>query len=214
MCGRFGFVIPKAQAVEYFQLVDADYEPRRNLAPTMDIPGIVQTDAGRVLRRFHWGLVPFWAKDRKMAAKMINARSETVAGKPAFRAAFKKRRCLIPATCFYEWQKLDARRKQPFALMMADGAPFAMAGLWEVWDDPDSGTPLHSATILTTEANALVAPIHDRMPVILPPDSWAQWLDPAADAAALAPLLAPFPAEGMRQEAVGMGVNKAGNEEF
>lgn len=218
MCGRFGFVIPKAQAVEYFQLVEADYEPRRNLAPTMDIPGIVLSEAGRVLRRFHWGLVPFWAKDRKMAAKMINARSETAAEKPAFRAAFKKRRCLVPATCFYEWQKLDAKRKQPFALTMADGTPFAMAGLWELWDDPEADPetdgPLHSATILTTAANALVSSIHDRMPVILPPNAWTQWLDPAANPAALNSLLIPFPAEGMRQEAVGLGVNKAGNEEF
>lgn len=215
MCGRFGFTMPKAQAVETFALIEcAEYEPRRNIAPTTGIPGITQAAQGRSLALYHWGLLPFWAKDKKMAAKMINARSETAAEKPAFRAAFKKHRCLIPATCFYEWHKVDAKTKQPFAIGMADGHPFAMAGLWEVWDDPATQSPLYSATILTTTPNELLAPIHDRMPVILPRETWNFWLDVAAPPKDLQALLVPFPAKAMAAKPVSTGVNKPGNEEF
>ncbi len=205
MCGRFGFTLPPKRAWEHFDLAAAEpFEPRRNIAPGSSIPAVVATPAGRALTLFHWGLVPHWAKDRATGYKMINARSETVAQKPAFRGAFAKRRCLIPADRFYEWEKRPDGSKQPYAVTVTaeDGEPalFAMAGLWETWRDPaarEDAPPLRSTTILTTAANPLVARVHDRMPVILPAAAYALWLDETTPAARLQALLAPYPAEAM-----------------
>lgn len=219
MCGRFGFVMPKAQAMEAFALAEAqDYQPRRNLAPTMEIPVILPSPTGRVLRCMHWGLVPSWAKDRRMAARLINARSETVADKPAFRAAFRHRRCLIPATCFYEWKPQPHGPKQPYAFALADGAPMTLAGVWEQWTDPGpsllADETFFSAAILTTSANALLAPVHDRMPVLLPPEARDAWLNPSTSLEHLRDLLVPYAAEAMHISPAGLGVNRPGNEEF
>jgi putative SOS response-associated peptidase YedK len=144
-----------------------------------------------------WGLVPFWAKDAKLAFSTINARAEEAATKPAFREALKKRRCLVPAAAFYEWQRLDAKPKKPFAIALISGEPYAFAGLWESWR-PKDGEPLETFTILTTEPNELMAPIHNRMPVILEPKDYDHWLDARDQARPPVDLLRPHPADRMR----------------
>lgn len=213
MCGRFGFELPPKSARDRFGLERVEpFEPRRNIAPGTEIPVIIRQDEGRVLLPMRWGLVPFWAKDSNMGSTMINARSETAAGKPAFRAAFKRRRCLIPAEEFYEWQKTDTG-KQPYALGMQDRAPFVMAGLWEHWQGAD-GSELLSATILTCAANDLVASIHDRMPVLLPEEHWQTWLDPTSGLSTLQNLLQPLPSEAMRAWPVSRAVNNPRNQDF
>ncbi len=178
--------------------------PRYNIAPSQPVPVVRAADAGREWVNLRWGLVPSWAKDAKLA--QINARAETAPDKPMFRSAFRKRRCLIPASGFYEWQATGGKRKQPFCIRLADDKPFAFAGLWERWEGPDG--PVESCCILTTEANDLVRPIHDRMPVILDPRHFDQWLDPKQrDAAALAPLLRPFAVDAMKAYPVSPWVN-------
>ncbi len=170
-----------------------DPAPRYNIAPTQPVATVAwdRNRKRRWFRRLHWGLIPAWADDPSIGNRMINARSETVAAKPAFRAAFRERRCLVVADGFYEWQKL-ARGKRPFLIRMRDGKPFAFAGLWEHWESPDGAT-IASCTILTTEPNELLMPIHNRMPVILPRCDHGRWLDPSVDKAdALEPLLCPF----------------------
>jgi putative SOS response-associated peptidase YedK len=144
-----------------------------------------------------WGLVPFWAKDAKLAFSTINARAEEAATKPAFREALKKRRCLVPAAAFYEWQRLDAKPKKSFAIALISGEPYAFAGLWESWR-PKDGEPLETFTILTTEPNELMAPIHNRMPVILEPKDYDHWLDARDQARPPVDLLRPHPADRMR----------------
>ena len=161
---------------------------------------------GRELAWLRWGLVPAWAKDPAMGARLINARAETAAEKPAFRAAMRARRCLVVADGFYEWQR-TGRAKQPHFFQLRGGRPFAFAGLWEAWRRPDNA-PLETCTLLTTEANELVRPIHDRMPVILPRTAYDAWLDPAvASPDTLAPLLAPYPSGEMEARAVSPFVN-------
>lgn len=211
MCGRFTLRTPAAGLADQFELVaPVEWQPRYNLAPTQHLLAIRTGDAGREVARLRWGLVPSWAKDLSGAAKMINARGETVADKPAFRAAFKRRRCLIPADGFYEWQKLG-NAKQPYFIHKQDDGPFAFAGLWEHWEH--DGKSVDSCTIITTEANDLMRPLHDRMPVILPPATYAMWLDPAVtDAAKLVPLLAPYPSEELAAYPVSTTVNNARNE--
>ncbi len=161
-----------------------------NVAPTQDIYAVVTGPDGVArVQAFHWGLIPSWAKDRKIGSKMINARSETLAEKPAFKGLFAKKRCLIPMDGFYEWKSatadgpLDAKgkpRKQPMFISRLDGEPLAVAGLWTAWKDPTDPAArfLHSATVVTTSANDTMSPVHDRMPVIVPASQWAQWLDP------------------------------------
>ena len=157
-----------------------------------------------------WGLIPFWAKDPKIGARMINARSETVAEKPAFRNALKKRRCLVLADGYYEWQKTPVG-KRPYRIIMKSGEPFAMAGLWETWKDPQ-GNVVPSCTIITTAANDFLAPIHNRMPVILPRESEELWLDPGVDdATLLTDLLIPYPDKRINAYEVSTIVNYAGN---
>ncbi len=213
MCGRYSLSTPGELVAEMTGLEDElELEPRFNIAPTDEVP-IVDADAAgkRTLHVARWGLVPSWARDLSIGARTINARSETVAETRAFRDAFRARRCLVPADGFYEWQK-RVGGKQTFHLTLEDGAPFVFAGLYELWRQAEESW-LRSFTILTTEPNSLVSPIHDRMPVILPPEAQALWLDGSIeDAELLRPLMTPLPAEQMKWTAVGSFVNRAGNE--
>ncbi len=199
MCGRFALFSPQEILAAMFG-VEGDRFPAAsyNIAPSRDVAAVRMAPEGRARRELallRWGLVPSWAKDPAMGNRMINARVETAPGKPAFRSAFRRRRCLVPADGFYEWRKAGGR-KQPYYVRMADGRPFAFAGLWEHWEGP--GGDVSSCTLLTTDANDLLAPIHDRMPVIVAPGDYGRWLDPEAhDAAALLPLLRPYPPAGM-----------------
>jgi putative SOS response-associated peptidase YedK len=189
-------------------------KPRYNIAPSQDVLA-VRLPLGETKRQLcllRWGLIPSWAKDITVGAKMINARAESAAVKPAFRRAFGTRRCLIPADGFYEWQRRGAG-KQPYHIRMRDGKPFAFAGLWEEWEGTIAG-PIESCTILTTAANDLVAPLHDRMPVIIAPSDFALWLDPkTTDAAALKVLLRPYPSERMVAVPVSTAVNDPAHDD-
>lgn len=190
----------------------ADFSPRYNVAPSQSVAVVRQIadSSARQLAFLKWGLVPSWADDPKIGYRMINARSETVATKPAFRSALKKRRCLIPADGFYEWQK-QGKAKQPFHFSMRTGEPFAFAGLWEHWHKGDH--TIESCTILTTEANELVAPVHDRMPVILPPTVYDQWLDPTmTQADEVTDFLRPYDPSVMRAVPVSTVVNSPAND--
>lgn len=197
-----------------FQLEGAllNIEPRYNLAPTQQAPVIrLRTEGGNELAMMRWGLVPSWSKEGPASGfTMINARAETVADKPAYRAAFRERRCLVPADGFYEWKKLG-REKQPYRFTMADDAPFAFAGLWESWRDP-AGSPLLSFTIIVTAANALVSAVHDRMPVILTGGKAEAWLAGGSREAMLN-LLQPFPTDRMAATPVSQRVNSAANDD-
>jgi putative SOS response-associated peptidase YedK len=214
MCGRFTLSTPAQTLQQIFDLSETpDLPPRYNIAPSEAIAAIrlPEPQAGHRLDLLRWGLVPPWAKEPDVGARMINARSETVATNPAFRTAFRRRRCLVPADGFYEWQRLE-RRKQPFYIRMRDGLPFAFAGLWEHWEGPQ-GDVLETCTILTTEPSELVRPVHDRMPVILDPKDWDLWLDPTMhEPERLQSLLRPYPAEKMIAFPVGQTVNNPAND--
>lgn len=209
MCGRFSFSQSNETIAEIFQLDEVpQITPRYNLAPTQLIPTVLVTDEEqkRQFKMLQWGLIPGWAKDPKMGARMINAKAETVSEKPAFRSAFKKRRCLVLADGFYEWHEQNGE-KQPFYFRLKQSQPFAFAGLWEHWKDAE-GEVIESCTIITTEANDIVRPIHDRMPVILAPDYYEQWLDPKVQKPELLqPLLQPYHPEEMTAYAVSTKVN-------
>ena len=210
MCGRYSLTTaPEAMR----QLFMFDNRPnlaaRYNIAPTQQAPVVRSGAAGRELALLRWGLIPSWAGDAAAGARMINARAETVAEKPAFRAAFCERRCLVPADGFYEWRTENGVR-QPFRVGMKGGAPFAFAGLWERWTDPaDEARSLETFTILTAAANAKLRPIHPRMPVILPAERFAAWLD----AAPVDFPLGPYPAEPMAFYRVGTRVNNVRNDD-
>jgi putative SOS response-associated peptidase YedK len=210
MCGRFSLFTPAPDLARLFDLAGfPELAPRYNIAPTQPVAAVRAGEAGRELVRLRWGLVPPWSRDTRQAP--INARSETAASKPTFRAALKRRRCLVPASAFYEWSAAGGRSKQPYCFRPRDERPFAFAGLWERWEGPDG--PVESCAILTTEANDLVRPVHDRMPVIVPQLHWAAWLDrDAQDAAALVPLLRPYPADAMRTYPVGQLVSNPRND--
>jgi putative SOS response-associated peptidase YedK len=212
MCGRFTIFADPDRLAERFQAsLPADgLQPRYNAAPTQHLP-VILNDGPRAIQLLQWGLIPFWAKDPAIGSRMINARSETLAEKPAFRAALKKRRCLVLADGFYEWTKTPGG-KQPMRIALVSGEPFAMAGLWETWDAPD-GSLLRTFTIVTGEPNALVAPIHNRMPAMLRPEHEAIWLDNAAEPAIWQDLLRPYPAELMTAYPVSRRVNFVGNDE-
>jgi putative SOS response-associated peptidase YedK len=214
MCGRFTQFSSRDELARLFGF-DADgapdLPPRYNVAPTQVVAVVRLDDGRRALRPLRWGLIPSWAKDPAIGHAFINARAETVAEKPAFRAAFKARRCLIPTTGFYEWAPAGGKKKQPLHIRMLDGRPFALAGLWERWTDAE-GVPVETCTILTTAANDLLRPFHDRMPVILAPEGQATWLDPHAPPDALHALLRPYPAEAMTAVPVGTYVNSPRNE--
>jgi putative SOS response-associated peptidase YedK len=215
MCGRFILKTPFSELVRLYNLTNSvNLAPRYNVAPTQDV-AVVRSSAeqGRTLAMVRWGLVPWWAKDLKMGASMINAQGETIATKPAFREAFQSRRCIVPADGFYEWKKLDAKRRQPYAIMPRDGGLFSFAGLWERWRDRASGETVQSCTIVTTQPNELCAPIHNRMPAILPQGAWGQWLgEKPASSNELLALLSSYPAEAMTAFAIGPRVGKVNNE--
>ena len=176
MCGRFAFYSPsEATAALFGASGSLDWKPRYNIAPTQDIAAIRESAEGRELTTLRWGLVPFWAKDPAIGNRMINARAETVAEKPAFRAAYRRRRCLVLADGFYEWRK-EGAGKTPYLISLASGEPFALAGLWEHWKAKASDETIDSATLITTEANAFMQQLHHRMPVILQPTTAERWL--------------------------------------
>jgi putative SOS response-associated peptidase YedK len=208
MCGRYTLYTDLDRLIEQFELFRAaDIQPRYNIAPSQMVPVVRQAEEGRELVAMRWGLIPSWAKDEKAGYSMINARAETVAEKPAFR----RRRCLIPVDGFYEWKKLE-RAKQPFHVRLRNGEPFAFAGLWEHWQGPE-GRTVESCAIIVTDANELMRPIHDRMPVILDRGSYATWLDPnLTDAERLKALLAPYPNERMEAQPVSAAVNSPKND--
>lgn len=213
MCGRFTLRLTPAELQQVFDLFrEPDVVPRYNIAPTQSIPVIRRTNQGNELSMMRWGLIPSWSKDVKIGASLINARSETAAIKPAFRSAFKRRRCLIPADGFYEWRKTGTKTKQPYHIGLKHGAPFAFAGLWETWTSPEGGK-LDSCTILTTEANSLLKNLHDRMPVILHSGDRDAWLDPEIPSESLTSLLTPYPSEEMRTYPVSTAVNKASHDQ-
>ena len=219
MCGRFTLRTPTKTLASLFDgLRFPDLKPRYNIAPTQDVVCVRQSSEGTneaVMLR--WGLVPFWSKDLKIGARMINARSETVATKPAFRAAFKSRRCLVLADGFYEWKK-EGKEKLPFYITRQDDGPFCMAGLWESWQEkpPDDNTPasrIESCTVLTTSANSMMASLHDRMPVILPQGQYEFWLDPEfSDRGQLESLMVPCPDDELQARPVSKMVNKPAND--
>lgn len=216
MCGRFVSTSPPEELADYFGVdvvADAVLEPNYNVAPTTDVYAVVEDGGERHLDAFFWGLVPSWAKEPKVGSKMINARAETLATKNAFKKSFQTRRCIIPASGFYEWKKLDSKTKQPMFMTRPDGAPFAFAGLWSVWRGPDHDQePLRSVTIITTTPNEVMAPIHDRMPVILPADVWSTWLDrDYDDLGALSRLLVPSPNDIIVTTPVSTKVNSVRN---
>ncbi len=213
MCGRFVSAAPPDELARYFHadVTEVLLPPSYNVAPTNDVYAVLETGGLRRVEALHWGLVPRWAKDPATGYKMINARAESVATKNAYRSAFRSRRCIVPADGFYEWQVVPGRkRKQPMFIHRRDGAPLAFAGLWEVWRDPNrpEDPPLRSCTIITGPANDTVAPVHDRMPVVLPETAWDTWLDPEdADLEALGRLLVPASASLFELWPVGTDVN-------
>ncbi|GIM48485.1 putative SOS response-associated peptidase YoqW [Collibacillus ludicampi] len=199
MCGRFTLTVPVESLIERFQVdqVPFDYQPRYNIAPGQLITAVVAHERKKRIGQLKWGLIPSWAKDEKIGYKMINAKAETVQEKPAFRNAFKKRRCIIPADGFYEWKRNEDGSKQPMRIMLKDKSIFGMAGLYETWIAPD-GQKVHSCTIITTKPNGLMEQIHDRMPVILRREDEGIWLDrEKADLELLQSLLEPYPEEEM-----------------
>jgi len=209
VCGRYTLSTDPATLATAFGLAATPtVEPRYNIAPTQPV-GAVRVEGGeRRFVRLRWGLIPSWAKDPSIGSRLINARAETVVEKPSFRTALRLRRCLVVADGFYEWQRRPDGGKQPYHIRLVDGRPFAFAGLWERWADP-TGAPVETCTILTTAANALMATIHDRMPVILDAADYAAWLDPERrDPVAVLPLLAPYPPERMAAHPVSSRVNR------
>lgn len=212
MCGRFAQRTPAKRLAEEFQVQEVpEIEPRYNIAPAQDILSIRRTDEGREAALLKWGLVPSWAKDVSIGAKLINARSETITEKPSFREAFKRRRCIIPADGFYEWQRRGGT-KQPYFFLMRDEHPFGFAGLWEKWRDAD-GQALETCTILTTEANEVLKPVHDRMPVILHPGDYELWLGgDVRELDLVKELLRPYPGEEMVGYPVSTSINSPHNQ--
>ena len=214
MCGRYELHShPAAIALAFGLSHPPDLQARYNIAPMTDVTIVrMAADGRRELVRMRWGLVPRWAKDPSIGARLINARGETLADKPSFQMPYRRHRCLLPADGFYEWRTVagDDRRKQPMHIGMRDGSLFGLAGLFERWRS-DDGTVLDTCAIVTTEANALLRPIHDRMPVIVAPDDYARWLDPAnADAA---DLIAPYPPDAMACRPVSPRVNSVRNDD-
>jgi putative SOS response-associated peptidase YedK len=213
MCGRFTQQRSDHELAQWFEaeaLLD-DPGGRFNVAPTDPVSIVVEKDDRRAITAYRWGLVPFWAKDRSIGSRHINARAETLASSSVFRESFARRRCLVPADGFYEWRR-DPGRRQPFVFRRIDRAPLAFAGLWSGWRDRATCEGLRTMTIVTTGANELMAPIHDRMPVVLPPEAWSLWLDPTLeDIAELQGLLVPAPEADLEAFAVETLVNNVRN---
>ena len=214
MCGRFSQQRPASELSEIFAaepLVD-DLGPRYNIAPTDEALVVVQREERRGLTAYRWGLIPHWAKEAKTGSKMFNARAETLATSPAFRDAFKRKRCLVPVDGFYEWKR-EGTVRQPYRIRRADGRPLALAGLWAGWKDPSTELVRRTFTIITSAPNAAMAPLHDRMPVIVPEDAWDRWLEPEpADPGELSGLLLPSDAIELDIQAVSRRVNDVRND--
>jgi putative SOS response-associated peptidase YedK len=214
MCGRFAFYSPHEAVARLFGVGDPPpVEPRYNIAPTQFVAAVrADAEGRRSLAMFYWGLVPSWAKEKSIGARMINARAETLGEKPSFRSAYRRRRCLVLADGWYEWQRSGAV-KQPYFISFEDREPFGMAGLWESWRDPGSGEPLESCCIVTTQAAPELAVVHDRMPVIMPARCHDEWLDPGNPATgSLDGLLVPWTLGGLTARPVSRRVNDARNQ--
>jgi putative SOS response-associated peptidase YedK len=218
MCGRFTLRSPASVIAAHFGLFEVPpFSPRFNIAPSQPVPVVrLRTEEQSPPQRewvwLRWGLIPGWAKEESIGNRMINARAETVAEKPAYRAPFRRRRCLVVADGFYEWRQADPH-KQPYYIRMRDHRPFAFAGLWDHWVGPQRGA-IESCLILTTAANAIVRPLHDRMPVILAPAEYSRWLDPnVQEPAALTPLLDSYPAGEMTAYPVSARVNSPSHDD-
>jgi putative SOS response-associated peptidase YedK len=215
MCGRFTVAVdPQLLAARFDVELPAEIAPRFNVAPTDQVLALTERSAGRELMLARWGLIPHWAKEAKVGARMINARAETLAEKSAYRPLLAKGRCLVLADGFYEWRLDPDGRKRPVRYTLEDGQPFGFAGLWTSWRDPGSGEQLRSVTIITTSANELVAPVHDRMPVILPRAVEQRWLDREVPPAEALELLAPNPPEQMRAAEASLLVNAVANDDL
>jgi putative SOS response-associated peptidase YedK len=223
MCGRFVSSTPVSKLVEQFLVEDVavdEHDPSWNVAPTSEVLAVAaRREGGRRLGTFKWGLVPSWAQDPSIGTRMINLRAETVSEKPSFKRTLAKHRCIIPVDGFYEWKAMGkGRKKQPFFIRSRDGTVLALAGLWEAWKE--TGTTgdsddewLRTCTIITTTPNKLLEPIHDRMPVVLPPETWDAWLDrDNEDIDSLAKLLEPAPADLLEFYPVGTDVNSVRND--
>lgn len=215
MCGRFTMTTPAEVIAELFELEELpQLLPRYNIAPTQQVP-VVRFDADRSKNRLsmlRWGLIPHWATDPSIGHRMINARAETVAQKPSFRSPIKRRRCLVVADGFYEWKKM-AGGKQPYLIRMNDGSPFAFAGLWDRWVAPDD-CEIDTCTIVTTQPNSVCQEIHDRMPVILPPEAYSIWLDPdIQNVDGVSSLLTSYQSTAMEFLPVSTHVNKPSNDD-
>lgn len=210
MCGRYALKTPASELATRFGLDEVvDVAPRYNIAPGTDIPTIRHSPEGkRVMHLLRWGLVPHWAKDPSIGAKLSNARGETVAEKPSFRDAFKRRRCLVPADGFYEW-RTEGRQKQPYYFSMKSGGPFALGGVWESWRAPD-GAILRTCCLITTGPNEIMLPVHDRMPVIVAPDNYEAWLTGEADE--VSNLVRPYSTDEMQVWTVSKRVSRSGEE--
>ena len=215
MCGRFTlFEADKILSKEFGVTGLPPLSPRYNIAPSQPVTAVraTATGSGREFAFLRWGLIPSWSKDPLIGNRLINARSETVQEKPSFRNAFRRHRCLIPTNGFFEWQR-QGRGKQPYFVRMRDERLFAFAGLWDRWESPDKRV-IETCTILTTAANTVLAPIHDRMPVIVPHGEYARWLDTSLqDTGSLAPLLVPYPPEEMLAFPVSFRVNAPSNDD-
>lgn len=217
MCGRYTLSSASDDVALLFDIREIMHlPPRYNTAPTQEAAVVRVTEPGgpRHLDLLKWGLIPYWAKEASIGNRLINARAESVAEKPAYRTSFKNKRCLVAADGFYEWKK-EGKLKQPFLIHRADGKPFAFAGLWSLWRDPaqPGSKPVETFTILTTGANDLLRPLHDRMPVIVAPENFDLWLDPKVnDAAMLQPLLVPHAVDGFEAFPVSRNVNSPAHD--
>jgi putative SOS response-associated peptidase YedK len=213
MCGRYLLISPVEAMRKFFDVGGLlNLPPRYNIAPTQDAPVVRLDQQGRrELIPMRWGLVPLWAKDLSMGARAINARAESIDQKPAFRDAFERRRCLVPSDGFFEWEK-KGKLRQPWRIGPAEDGLMALAGVWERWRAPDGGV-VRSYAVVTTDANELVAPLHDRMPVVIPPERFAEWLDPETPREELKRLLRPYPAERMRAYPISRRLNDVRNDD-
>lgn len=214
MCGRYTLTADLDFLIERFDVaypLDMNWTSSYNIAPSQPIPAVVRGERGNKLGMLKWGLVPQWADDPKIGYKMINARSETAPEKPSFRGPLRRQRCLIAADGFYEWQRLSKTSKQPYHIALENDETFAFAGLWSMWEK--DGTTLATCTILTTEANELMAPLHHRMPVILAKDDEEDWLNPETDLSTLKHLMKPFDSDKMKTQPVSERVNSPKNND-
>ena len=214
MCGRFTLSVDPGELQDMFPdfVNQSTFRPRYNIAPTQPVAVITNSNVHQ-LQYYLWGLIPSWAKDPEIGSRLINARSETLAEKPSFRSAFRRRRCLIPANGFFEWQAVPGEKsKTPLFIHLKTGKCFAFAGLWEIWSSPD-GSEIRSCTIITTQPNELMQSIHNRMPVILPSAAYKDWLDPEERTAeSLIKWLSPYPADEMEAYPVSRLVNSPQND--